>query len=283
MRVSKRTTPLPSSTGSASLSSFSSRVTRRWSAVSMPPSSLARQLRDMLVERRDLIDGRARIRLVAEQEVEHGRKLRRGLIARAIRHRAVRELEQQLELTAALRVAAHGKLLDHLDHRARALEAAAHVEEPPAVAVRHVLGNHAVEGGQILNEPIQETQRIVGLVPRRQLPRLADFGEVAQDAERVERQPLAHGFGVALHVAEHGREPVLALGIEQDRPELPLHGLAPFLHRRAGRGASTECFCAISIATTRSGDTSVRVEPISPPKRITRLRSKRTAPSARSV
>ena len=127
----------------------------------------------MLVERRDLVHGRARIRLVAEQEVEHGGELRRGLIARAIGHRAVGELEQQLELAAGLCVAAHGELLDHLDHRARALEAAAHVEEPPAVAVRHVLRDHAVERREILNEAIQEAQRVVGLVARRELRRLS--------------------------------------------------------------------------------------------------------------
>ena len=131
------------------------------------------------------------------------------------------------------RVAAHGELLNHLNHRARALEPAAHVEETPAVAVRHVLGDHAVERGQVLNEPVQEPQRIVGLVPPRELPRLADLGEVAQDAERVVGQPLAHGLGVALHVAEHRREAVLALGVEQDRPELFLHGFAAFLHRAA--------------------------------------------------
>ena len=68
----------------------------------------------------------------------------------------------------------------------------------------------------------KQPQRVVRLVPGRQLPRLTDFGEIAQDPERVERQALAHGLRVALHVAEHGRETVLALGIEQNRPELAL-------------------------------------------------------------
>ena len=53
----------------------------------------------------------------------------------------------------------------------------------------------------------------------------------SQDAERIERQALAHRLRVAPNVAEHGREAVLALGVEQDGPQLALDRLAAFLHR----------------------------------------------------
>ena len=46
------------------------------------------------------------------KQIEHGRQLRRRLIARAIGHRAVRELEQQLERAVVFRLAADGELLD---------------------------------------------------------------------------------------------------------------------------------------------------------------------------
>ena len=115
----------------------------------------------MIAEREELEHGRARVRLVAEQEVEHGRQLRRGLITAAVGHRAVGELEQQLEAAVVGRLAAHRELLDQLDHRAQPLEPAAHVEEAPAEAARHVLQHHAVERGQVLDQPIQEPQRVV--------------------------------------------------------------------------------------------------------------------------
>jgi hypothetical protein len=90
--------------------------------------------------------------------------------------------------------------------------------------------NHTVERGQVLNESIQEAQRVVRFVAGRQLPRVTDFREIAQDAESVERQALPHCLRIALHVAEHRRKTVLALGIEQNGPELALDGPMPLLH-----------------------------------------------------
>ena len=102
----------------------------------------------------------ARVGLVEQQQVEHGRDQRRHQVARAVGHEAVAELEQQPQApsfsgSAAL---AADQPAGELDELARPLDPPPHLQEPPGEVAGHVLGFGAaerVQGADALVEQLQ--------------------------------------------------------------------------------------------------------------------------------
>ncbi len=102
------------------------------------------------------------VRPVGQQQIQDRRQLRLCEVAAAIRHRAVGHFEQRLENGDMRRAG-----LDRAAHQPRdpdrPLEAAADVEEQPAVTTRHALAFHPAEGREVGDHPIEMDEDFVEL------------------------------------------------------------------------------------------------------------------------
>ena len=175
-----------------------------------------RRVRRRLGERRQVVrDGRkleadaARVRLVHHQQIEDERQDGREQIALPEGDDAVRDVEHE-EQTGRFLLVGRG-LAEQREQKLGkiegALDAPAHILEPPAVVPRHVLRGEPVQRcdcDDAGTQPVEQLHRIGSLVGVFR----DDIGEAQQRSPDFEREALAHDAAGAQHAALEARQTV---------------------------------------------------------------------------
>lgn len=113
----------------------------------------------MFPEDVDLKRERPGIGGVPDEQLEHTREAGGGKVTTSIRHDAIRHLKDGLENGIGSGPHAGGGGDEAGDGKG-AFESAAKIEEAPAEPACHVLHLHAIEGGEIENEVVDQGQGI---------------------------------------------------------------------------------------------------------------------------
>ncbi len=106
-----------------------------------------RQRRQMLGDRGELERDAARIVFVRDEQVDDRFRFQLHQVAAAIGKRALGDFEDRFE-QGRVRAGIHERVAEKSREEEGALEAAAHVEKSPGLAVHHGIGGEADERGQ---------------------------------------------------------------------------------------------------------------------------------------